>query len=187
MYYSGFRVVTNVNLDVTRNEITALIGPSGCGKSTLMRCFNRMNDLVPGAKVHGSLTYHGTDLYGAEGRPGRGAPPHRHGLPEAEPVPEVHLRQHRVRAAVKGKRARLDEIVEKSLPGAALWDEVKDKLKHSAFALSGGQQQRLCIARAHRRRARGHPDGRAVLGARPDRDGEDRRPHGGAEERRTRS
>ena len=97
--YNGKPALEDVTLDVHENTVTAFIGPSGCGKSTFIRCFNRMNDLIPGAKVDGTVLYHGADLYGRERRPGRGATPHRHGLPEAEPVPEVDLRQRRLRAA----------------------------------------------------------------------------------------
>ena len=96
--YSGNLALKGVTLEIQKNFVTAFIGPSGCGKSTFIRCFNRMNDLVPGAAVSGKVLYHGRDLYGAERRPGRGAAADRHGLPEAEPVPEVDLRQHRLRA-----------------------------------------------------------------------------------------
>ena len=116
----------------------------------MLRCFNRMNDLIAGARVEGTLNYHGVDLYDPEVEPGRGPPPHRHGVPEAEPVPQVDLRQRRLRPPHRrhAKKSDLDDIVEKSLRRAALWDEVKDRLKASALGLSGGQQQRLCIARA---------------------------------------
>ena len=110
-----------------------------------------MNDLIPTARVEGKLTYHGIDLYGAERLRRRGAPPHRDGLPAAEPVPEEHLRQRRLRAQDQRRpqaSRKLDDIVERSLRSAALWDEVKDRLKSSALGMSGGQQQRLCIARA---------------------------------------
>ena len=132
-----------------RSEITAIIGPSGCGKSTFLRCLNRMNDFIPGAKVerHDQVPRRGPVRL--QGRRGRGAAADRHGVPEAEPVPEVDLRQRRVRPADQRRdKGELDELVEQALTRAALWDEVKDKLKKSAFALSGGQQQRLCIARA---------------------------------------
>ena len=95
--YSGHTAVREVELDIAANEITAFIGPSGCGKTTVLRCLNRMHDITPGAQVLGRVTYHGEDLYGAEGRCRRGAPAHRHGVPEAEPVPEDDLRQRRVR------------------------------------------------------------------------------------------
>ena len=91
VYYGSFRAVRDVDMTIHQNRITALIGPSGCGKSTVLRCFNRMNDLIESARVEGRVEYHGVDLYGREGRSGRGPAPDRHGLPEAEPVPEEHL------------------------------------------------------------------------------------------------
>ena len=155
----------------TAREITALIGPSGCGKSTLLRSFNRMNDLDRRRRGVGPARVPRSRPLRARRRPGRGAAPHRHGVPEAEPVPEVDLRQRRVRAAHQRAGARASTTSSRRrCVNAALWDEVKDKLKQSAFALSGGQQQRLCIARCLAVRARRDPDGRAVLGARPDRD-----------------
>ena len=96
---ASFRAVKDISIDVRPQQITALIGPSGCGKSTLLRSINRMNDLIPGARVEGQVLYHGEDLYGAGRRPGRGPPADRDGVPEAEPVPEVDLRQRRLRAA----------------------------------------------------------------------------------------
>ena len=105
VYYGKFRAVRDVDLKIRANEITAFIGPSGCGKTTVLRCFNRMNDLIAGARVEGTVTYHGVDLYGAEVSATRGAPPDRHGVPEAEPVPEVHLRQRRLRAAAGRRQA----------------------------------------------------------------------------------
>ena len=110
VYYGAFRAVRDVDLEIRQHEITAFIGPSGCGKSTVLRCFNRMNDLIAGARVEGTLDYHGVDLYGPEVNAGRGAPAHRHGVPEAEPVPEDDLRQRRLRArarrASSAERAR---------------------------------------------------------------------------------
>ena len=141
----------DVNLRIRKNEITAFIGPSGCGKSTVLRCFNRMNDLIDGARVEGNGPVPRRRPVRPGGQRGRGAPADRHGVPEAEPVPEEHLRQRRLRPArQRASRARASSttIVEQSLRGAALWDEVKDRLKASALGLSGGQQQRLCIARA---------------------------------------
>ena len=148
--YSGNVALKDVDLEIRKNFVTAFIGPSGCGKSTFIRCFNRMNDLIPGARVEGSVRYHDMDLYGSDGRPGRGAAPDRDGVPEAEPVPEVDLRERRVRPRARclGIEGHLDERVERALRSAALWDEVKDRLKDNALGLSGGQQQRLCIARA---------------------------------------
>jgi phosphate transport system ATP-binding protein len=149
-YYSSFHALKQINLDIFENRVTALIGPSGCGKTTFLRSINRMNDLINGTRLTGSLTLDGKEIYDRS-------------------VDVVHLRKrvgmvfqkpnpfpmsifdniaygpriHGIR-----KKSELEEIVTKSLEGAALWDEVKDKLKKSAFALSGGQQQRLCIARA---------------------------------------
>ena len=131
--------------------MTAFIGPSGCGKSTFLRTLNRMNDIIPGARVEGRVLIDGQRHL----RPGRrrrvAAAPGRHGVPEVEPVPEVDLRERRLRAAHQrpgAQQAELAERVEESLRAAAIWDEVKDRLHESALALSGGQQQRLCIARA---------------------------------------
>ncbi len=145
--YSGNVAVEGVNLKVHSNGITALIGPSGCGKSTFLRSFNRMNDLVAGAKVEGRLLYHGADLYGAnvdavEVR-------RRIGMvfQKPNPFPKSIYDNIAFGPRIQGRRKSLDETVERALTHAALWDEVKDKLKQSAYALSGGQQQRLCIAR----------------------------------------
>ena len=145
--YSGNVAIENVTFDIAARQITALIGPSGCGKSTLIRCFNRMNDLVPGAKVHGSLTYHGADLYGPKVDPVEVR--RRIGMvfQKPNPFPKSIFDNIAFGPRLMGKKRGLDEVVEHSLTRAALWDEVKDKLKDSAFALSGGQQQRLCIAR----------------------------------------
>jgi phosphate transport system ATP-binding protein len=150
VYYGKFRAVQEVNLDIRANEITAFIGPSGCGKSTVLRCFNRMNDTIPGARVEGRITYHGVDLYGAEIS---ATQVRRHiGMVFQKPNPFPKSIYDNVaygpRLAGTKKRSELDDVVEKSLRGAALWDEVKDRLKSSALGMSGGQQQRLCIARA---------------------------------------
>jgi phosphate transport system ATP-binding protein len=148
--YGDFIAVDNVNLDVPSNDITAFIGPSGCGKSTLLRVLNRTNDLIPSAKVGGNVTYHGIDLYGraADAVEVR----HRIGMVFQKPNPFPKSIYENVafgpRINSRPGRKELDEIVEKSLRGAALWDEVKDRLKDSALGLSGGQQQRLCIARS---------------------------------------
>jgi phosphate transport system ATP-binding protein len=145
--YFDVVAVAGVTLDVHRNGITALIGPSGCGKSTLLRSFNRMNDLVAGAHVAGRINYHGHDLYGA------GVDPvevrRRIGMvfQRPNPFPKSIYDNVAFGPRITGRRKGLDEIVEEALVNAALWDEVKGKLKQSAFALSGGQQQRLCIAR----------------------------------------
>ena len=140
----------DVDLEVRRGEITAFIGPSGCGKSTVLRCFNRMNDLIPGARVEGRVDYHGIDLYGADADAGEVR--RRIGMvfQKPNPFPKSIYDNVAYGARVTGikKNSELDAIVEKSLRGAALWDEVKDRLKTSAMGLSGGQQQRLCIARS---------------------------------------
>jgi phosphate transport system ATP-binding protein len=149
-YYGDFRAVREVTLDVRKNEITAFIGPSGCGKTTVLRCFNRMNDLIPGARAEGTLNYHGVPLYGP------GVDPvevrRRIGMVFQKPNPFPKSIYDNVaygpRLFGTKKRPQLDEVVETSLEKAALWDEVKDRLKESAIGLSGGQQQRLCIARA---------------------------------------
>jgi len=149
VYYGDFRAVRDVNLDIRQQEITAFIGPSGCGKSTVLRCFDRMNDLIPGARVEGSLMYHGTDLNGpdidaVEVR-------RRVGMvfQKPNPFPKSIYDNLAFGPRLNGvrKKAELDDIVESSLRRAALWDEVKDRLRSSAMGLSGGQQQRLCIAR----------------------------------------
>jgi len=149
VYYGSFLALRGVTLDVGRNEITAFIGPSGCGKSTLIRCLNRMNDLIPGARVEGAIEYHGQDLYGD------GVDPvevrRRIGMvfQKPNPFPKSIYDNVAYGPRVMGLKPRsMNDLVEESLRGAALWDEVKDKLKQSALALSGGQQQRLCIARA---------------------------------------
>ncbi|MEZ5216139.1 MAG: phosphate ABC transporter ATP-binding protein PstB [Ilumatobacteraceae bacterium] len=148
--YSGFRAVREATMKIYQHEITAFIGPSGCGKSTILRCFNRMNDLIPGAVVEGSITYHGVDLYGPNVNPVEVR--RRIGMVFQKPNPFPKSIYDNIaygpRLLGTKKKADLDAIVEKSLRGAALWDEVKDRLKASGLGLSGGQQQRLCIARA---------------------------------------
>ena len=150
VHYGDFLAVRDVNLKIHRGEITALIGPSGCGKSTIIRCFNRMNDLIPTAKVGGNVFYKGIDLYGPEANAGEVR--RRIGMvfQKANPFPKSIYDNVAFGPRVNGKptKEETDEIVERSLKRAALWDEVKDRLKTSAFSLSGGQQQRLCIARA---------------------------------------
>jgi phosphate transport system ATP-binding protein len=145
--YSGVPAVAGVTFEIRANAVTALIGPSGCGKSTLLRCFNRMNDLIPGAEVHGSLRYHGVDLYDQKVDPVEVR--RRIGMvfQKPNPFPKSIYDNIAFGPRLRGQRRGLDEVVEHALTRAALWDEVKDKLKESAFALSGGQQQRLCIAR----------------------------------------
>jgi phosphate transport system ATP-binding protein len=147
--YGRFLALRGVDLEIGRNEITAFIGPSGCGKSTLIRCLNRMNDLIPGAKVEGRITYHGQDLYGDDVDPVEVR--RRIGMvfQKPNPFPKSIFDNVAFGPKVVGMRpGSMDELVERSLRGAALWDEVKDKLKQNALSLSGGQQQRLCIARA---------------------------------------
>jgi phosphate transport system ATP-binding protein len=146
--YGTNLAVEGVSLEVFENDITALIGPSGCGKTTVLRCFNRMNDLIEGAKVEGTVRYHGVDLYD------RGVDPvevrRRIGMVFQKPNPFPKSIHDNIAFGprIAGYKGNMDELVEHSLRRAALWDEVKDKLKTSAMALSGGQQQRLCIARA---------------------------------------
>ena len=150
VHYGEYLAVRNVNLQIHRNEITALIGPSGCGKSTIIRCFNRMNDLIPSAKVGGTVLYRGIDLYGPEANAGEVR--RRIGMvfQKPNPFPKSIYDNVAFGPRVNGKpsKSETDELVERSLKRAALWEEVKDRLKQPAFSLSGGQQQRLCIARA---------------------------------------
>ena len=148
VYYGDFKAVSDVNMSIRQNEITALIGPSGCGKSTIIRCFNRMNDLIPTARVEGRVEYHGVDLYGEEVDP---VEVRRHiGMvfQKPNPFPKSIYDNIAFGPRIARYRGDLDDLVEESLRKAALWDEVKDKLGESGLALSGGQQQRLCIARA---------------------------------------
>jgi phosphate transport system ATP-binding protein len=146
--YGPTTAISEVSLEIYRNYITAMIGPSGCGKSTFIRCLNRMNDLIPGAKVAGQVLYHGQDIYGD------GVDPvevrRRIGMvfQRANPFPKSIYDNVAWGPRVLGMKNGLDERVERALTDAALWDEVKDRLKKSALSLSGGQQQRLCIARA---------------------------------------
>jgi phosphate transport system ATP-binding protein len=148
VHYGDFHAVHDVSLAIRENEITSFIGPSGCGKSTMLRCFNRMNDLIEGAKVSGMLTYHGTDLYGPEVDPVEVR--RRIGMvfQKPNPFPKSIYDNISFGPKITGFKGNMDDLVEESLTRAALWEEVKDKLQDSAFALSGGQQQRLCIARA---------------------------------------
>jgi phosphate transport system ATP-binding protein len=148
IYYGSFRAVNDVSLVYGQNEITAMIGPSGCGKSTVLRCLNRMNDLIPGARVTGRISYHGQDIYEPAVDPIEVR--RRIGMvfQKPNPFPKSIYDNVAYGPRVTGmKVSSMDDLVEESLRGAALWDEVKDKLKQSAYGLSGGQQQRLCIAR----------------------------------------
>ena len=149
LYYGAFHALHGINLDIERGKITAFIGPSGCGKSTLLKTLNRMNDLIPDCRVEGSITLDGEDIYGSMDV---NLLRKRVGMVFQKPNPfpmsiydniAYGPRTHGMR-----NRARLDDIVERSLRDAAIWDEVKDRLKKNALGLSGGQQQRLCIARA---------------------------------------
>jgi phosphate transport system ATP-binding protein len=149
VHYGPSLAIEDVDLEIAANEITAFIGPSGCGKTTVLRCLNRMHDLTPGAKVGGTVRYHGQDLYDSKVDPAEVR--HRIGMVFQKPNPFPKSIYDNVAYGPKIARQRkgkLDDVVERALTSAALWDEVKDKLKKSAFALSGGQQQRLCIARA---------------------------------------
>jgi phosphate transport system ATP-binding protein len=150
VFYGDFRAVRDVSLDVRQHEITAFIGPSGCGKSTVLRCLDRMNDLIPGARAEGTITYHGVDLNGPKVDPVEVR--RRVGMVFQKPNPFPKSIYDNVaygpRLHGRKRKGGLDDVVEESLHKAALWDEVKDRLKDSANGLSGGQQQRLCIARA---------------------------------------
>jgi len=150
LYYDAFQALVNVNLDVEENEITAFIGPSGCGKSTLIKSLNRMNDLIESCRITGRIMFDGEDIYG--GRINVSDLCKRVGMVFQKPNPfpmsvydnvAYGPRTHGIK-----KKRDLDQIVEESLRNAAIWDEMKDRLKKSALAISGGQQQRLCIARA---------------------------------------
>jgi phosphate transport system ATP-binding protein len=147
-YYGSFRAVKDVSIDIPPQEITALIGPSGCGKSTLLRTINRMNDLIPGIRVEGEVLYHGANLYSKDVDPVEVR--RRIGMvfQKANPFPKSIYDNIAFGPRIIGYKGNMDELVESSLRRAAIWDEVKDKLKQSGLALSGGQQQRLCIARA---------------------------------------
>jgi len=145
--YGGKPAVRNVTFDIGRNLITALIGPSGCGKSTLLRCLNRMNDLIPGATVAGKIRYHGQDIYDPNVDPVELRKLIGMVFQKPNPFPKPIYDNVAYGPRVTGMKGNLDEIVERALRRAALWDEVKDRLKDNAYGLSGGQQQRLCIAR----------------------------------------
>ncbi|GAB4454689.1 MAG: phosphate ABC transporter ATP-binding protein PstB [Anaerolineales bacterium] len=146
--YGDFRALENISLEIPARQITAIIGPSGCGKSTFLRCFNRMNDLVPTARVEGEVLFYGQNIYDPKVNP---VEVRRHiGMvfQKPNPFPKSIYENVAYGARINGYKGNMDELVERSLRAAALWDEVKDDLKKSALALSGGQQQRLCIARA---------------------------------------
>ncbi|HZB05439.1 MAG TPA: phosphate ABC transporter ATP-binding protein PstB [Thermoleophilaceae bacterium] len=145
--YADNPAVRDVTFDIARNEITALIGPSGCGKSTLIRCLNRMNDLIPTARVEGQVIYHGQDLYGPEVDAVEVRKRIGMVFQKPNPFPKSIYDNIAFGPRVLGMKGDMDEIVERALHHAAVWDEVKDRLKENAFGMSGGQQQRLCIAR----------------------------------------
>jgi phosphate transport system ATP-binding protein len=148
VYYGSSAAVKSISIEIETNRVVAFIGPSGCGKSTLLRCFNRMNDLVPGARVEGSVSYRGLDLYAPDVDPIEVR--RRIGMvfQKPNPFPKSIFENVAFGARINNYRGDLAELVERSLRQAALWEEVKDRLAESALSLSGGQQQRLCIARA---------------------------------------
>jgi phosphate transport system ATP-binding protein len=147
IFYGAFQAVRNVFLDIPKNNVVSFIGPSGCGKSTLLRCYNRLNDLIPSAKVQGSITYRDTNLYDSKIDPVEVR--RRIGMvfQQPNPFPKSIYENVAFGLRIAGFKGNIDERVERSLRSAALWDEVKDKLQASGLSLSGGQQQRLCIAR----------------------------------------
>ncbi len=147
IYYGNFKAISDVTMSIPENRITALIGPSGCGKSTLLKTFNRMNDLVDSARVEGKVLFQGQNIYDSAVDPV--AVRRRIGMVFQRPNPFPKSIYDNVAwgAKINGYKGNMDDLVERSLRHAALWDEVKDKLKDSGFSLSGGQQQRLCIAR----------------------------------------
>lgn len=148
VYYGDFKAITDVNINIPRNKITAIIGPSGCGKSTLLRAFNRMNELVPGSRVEGEVLFNGQNLYDKDVDPVLVRKRIGMVFQKPNPFPKSIYENVAWGARIHGYRGNMDELVERCLVQAALWDEVKDILHRSGLALSGGQQQRLCIARA---------------------------------------
>ncbi|MDG0811994.1 phosphate ABC transporter ATP-binding protein PstB [Cohnella rhizosphaerae] len=150
LFYGAFQALKQVSLEIPQRAITAFIGPSGCGKSTLLRTLNRMNDMIPGARVEGSIEIGGTDIYGGDVHVETLRKKVGMVFQQPNPFPKSIYDNVAYGPRLHGitKRRELDEIVENSLRSAALWNEVKDHLKRSALSLSGGQQQRLCIARA---------------------------------------
>lgn len=148
VYYGDFLALKGIYLDIPKNKVTAFIGPSGCGKSTLLRCYNRLNDLIPVFKLEGIINYHNQNLYAKDIDPVQVR--RRIGMvfQRPNPFPKSIYENIAFGARINGYKGDMDELVEKSLRQAAIWDEVKDKLRQSGLALSGGQQQRLCIARA---------------------------------------
>ena len=164
--YSGVPAVRDIGMEILKNDITALIGPSGCGKSTLIRCLNRMNDLVPSAEVRGKLLYHGEDLYGPTVDPVQVRKLIGMVFQKPNPFPKSIYDNIAFGPRVLGLKGDMDEIVERALRRGALWDEVKDRLGDNAFGMSGRSAAAPLHRARDRRRARGAPDGRAVLGSR---------------------
>jgi phosphate transport system ATP-binding protein len=148
VFYGEHRAIRDVSMSISRNEITALIGPSGCGKSTFIRCLNRMNDLIPSARVEGEVVYHDENLYDDRIDPVQVRKRIGMVFQKPNPFPKSIFDNIAFGPRVVGMKGDMDEIVESALRRAALWDETKDRLKTNAFGMSGGQQQRLCIARA---------------------------------------
>jgi phosphate transport system ATP-binding protein len=148
VFYGEHKAIRDVSLRIERNEITALIGPSGCGKSTFIRCLNRMNDLIPTARVEGAVVYHGENLYDPRIDPVQVRKRIGMVFQKPNPFPKSIYDNIAFGPRVIGMKGDMDEIVESALRRAALWDETKDRLRTNAFGMSGGQQQRLCIARA---------------------------------------
>ena len=148
VFYADHRAVTDINVKLAKNQITALIGPSGCGKSTFIRCLNRMNDLIPTARVEGQVIYHDQNLYDDKIDPVQVRKRIGMVFQKPNPFPKSIYDNIAFGPRVMGMKGSMDEIVESALKRAALWDDVKDRLKTNAFGMSGGQQQRLCIARA---------------------------------------
>ena len=148
LYYETFRALRNINMAINRYSVTALIGPSGCGKSTLLRCFNRMNDLIPGARIDGQILFENSNLYAADVDATEIRSRIGMVFQRPNPFPKSIYDNVAFGLKINGYRGDMDEAVERSLRQAAIWDEVKDRLRESALTLSGGQQQRLCIARA---------------------------------------
>ena len=147
VFYAGVPAVQEISMDILKNDVTALIGPSGCGKSTLIRCLNRMNDLIPSAEVSGHLLYHDEDLYGPKVDPVQVRKLIGMVFQKPNPFPKSIFDNVAFGPKTLKMEGDMDEIVERALRRAALWDEVKDRLGDNAFGMSGGQQQRLCIAR----------------------------------------
>jgi phosphate transport system ATP-binding protein len=148
VFYGDHRAVTDITLELRKRQITALIGPSGCGKSTFIRCLNRMNDLIPTARVEGQVIYHDQDLYDSKIDPVQVRKRIGMVFQKPNPFPKSIYDNIAFGPRVVGMKGDMDEIVENALRRAALWDDVKDRMKTNAFGMSGGQQQRLCIARA---------------------------------------